>query len=553
MSTPPPLPAVTALTTPLRIKRLTITDFRAFPGPTPVDFQLEGKNLLAYGENGAGKSSIFHALSGLFSLKVSRPLREYKNVFSGQPDADCRIAVEFTDGKPAAEWSVSSHPGAVGTKGADTRVTEAALRRACLDYRALLDTNYRHGLEPINLFDTAVEHLLRDFQPVPSGPTIGDLWEKVKRAKPFTHSAAGIARVNQACLDFNVAFRTAVPALLPVINSLIHALGWQDIELKGFKTPGLTYNNAYWRQNRAIEGQTLVPELTFRSHPLLAPQAFLNEARLSALGLAIYLAGRLVCTPSSPSNALKLLVLDDVLIGLDLANRLPLLNVVETRFIKAGWQVVLLTFDRAWYEIARQQLSHSGWRHYEIFTGQVGDYEKPVVIPDEDHLYRAMRFLESGQVKAAAVHVRTAFELALKMGCQELGLAVTFQPDLRKVPASEFWGTLKGAEYQLVPAPQYRVDSGGNWVWWQPKPSKHRVISVELERRIEHAVSWVLNPLSHSQSVDHYRSEIEDAIFAVDELVTSIKTATAMRAVRPTILIQMLCCVLKARALRLAD
>ena len=535
----------------LRIKRLTLTDFRAFAGPEPVHFSLDGKNLLVYGENGAGKSSIFHALSGLFSLKGARPLRDHKNVFSGQSDVDCRVAVEFTDGKPAAEWSVSAHPGSVGTKGADARVTGAALRRACLDYRALLDTNYRHGQEPINLFDTAVEHLLRDFQSVPGGPTVGELWEKAQLAKPFTHSTKGIARVNQACLDFNVAFRNAVPALLPVINSLIQSLGWKDIELKGFKTPGLTYNKAHWRQNRAIVGKTLLPELTFRGHSLEAPQAFLNEARLSALGLAIYLAGRLVCTPSVPSTALKLLVLDDVLIGLDLANRLPLLDVIEKQFIAAGWQVVLLTFDRAWYEIAKQQLSHGGWQHYEVFTGQVGNYEKPVVFPDEDHLYRAMRFLEAGQVKAAAVHVRTAFELALKMGCHELGLAIPFKPDLRKVAASEFWGSLKGAEYELVPAPQFKVDGSGKGVWWQAKPSKHRVIPADLERRIEHAVSWVLNPLSHSQSVDRYRNEIEDAIFAVDELTGCIRTSTAMRAVRPTILIQMLCYILKERAQRM--
>ena len=51
---------------PLRIKRLTLTDFRAFPGPAPTHFDLDGKNLLVYGENGAGKSSIFHALGGVF-------------------------------------------------------------------------------------------------------------------------------------------------------------------------------------------------------------------------------------------------------------------------------------------------------------------------------------------------------------------------------------------------------------------------------------------------------------------------------------------------------
>ena len=104
---------------PLRIKRLTLTDFRAFPGPAPEHFDFDGKNLLVYGENGAGKSSIFHALQGIFSLKPDRALRDHKNVFSGQPDTNCRVTVEFMDGKPAAEWSVSKHPGSIGSMSAE--------------------------------------------------------------------------------------------------------------------------------------------------------------------------------------------------------------------------------------------------------------------------------------------------------------------------------------------------------------------------------------------------------------------------------------------------
>lgn len=101
------------------------------------------QDLLVYGENGAGKSSVFHALGGFFALKPPHcPLREHKNVFSGMADTDCKVAVEFADGSPAVEWTVKSHPGSLGAKSMDVRVAEAALRRAVLDYRALLDTNY---------------------------------------------------------------------------------------------------------------------------------------------------------------------------------------------------------------------------------------------------------------------------------------------------------------------------------------------------------------------------------------------------------------------------
>lgn len=66
-------------------------------------------------------------------------------------------------------------------------------------------------------------------------------------------------------------------------------------------------------------------------------------------------------------------------------------------------------------------------------------------------------------------------------------------------------------------------------------------------RRINHALSWVMNPLSHSQSVDRYRPEIEDAIFAVAELEQAIREAITMRQVEPVILREMLLSLLANR------
>ena len=44
----------------MRIKKIEIQNFRAFYGNFEID--LGGKNLLLYGENGSGKSSLFYAL-----------------------------------------------------------------------------------------------------------------------------------------------------------------------------------------------------------------------------------------------------------------------------------------------------------------------------------------------------------------------------------------------------------------------------------------------------------------------------------------------------------
>jgi len=486
---------------PLRIKRLMLTDFRAFPGPAPTHFDLDGKNLLVYGENGAGKSSIFHALGGFFALKPPRALREHKNVFSGLADADCRVSVEFTDGSAPVEWTVLSHPGSSRAKSSDLRVTEAALRRACLDYRSLLDTNYRQGAGAINLFDIAVEHLLRDYPvtvPGGSNTTIGELWGRVQSSRPSQHTSAAITRINQACVEFNTAFRGAFPALIPLINDLMHLLGWRDVELKGFNTPGLTYNNARLKQNRAVDGQQLIPELSFRNHPLQTPQLFLNEARLSALGLAIYLAGRLACTPTATATALKLLVLDDVLIGLDHSNRLPVLDVLNAKF--ADWQVVLLTHDRNWFDLARSHLPESAWQCVEVFEGDgAATAPSPIVRPTLNRPARALldkakELIQTPYVEAAANYARQAFELGVRTACELKRIEMRFTVDPKAHQAQDFVDKLKG---------------------WPGSAAVPKADWDAAIQRLETLKNVVMNPYSHPSAPNIPRKEVEDAIAAV--------------------------------------
>jgi energy-coupling factor transporter ATP-binding protein EcfA2 len=511
MSTQPPVPPAvvpTAPPAPARIKRLTLTDFRAFPGPAPTAFELEGKNLLVYGENGAGKSSLFYALNGFFSFKPARPLREHKNVFSGLPDTDCKVAIDFADGGPAVEWTVSRHPGTMRGTSSDLRVTEAALRRACLDYRALLDTNYKQGNGPVNLYEIAVEHLLRDYPVTVGGgtsTTIGELWAKVLSSKPSAHTSAAITRINQACVEFNTAFRGAFPALIPLVNELMQLLGWKDVVLKGFNTPGLTYNNARLKQNRAVEGQTLSPELSFRNHPLQTPQLFLNEARLSALGLAIYLAGRLACTPTASNSALKLLVLDDVLIGLDHSNRLPVLDVLQTKF--ADWQIVLLTHDRNWFDLARSHLPEDFWRCVEVFEGD-GSAAAPIPIvratqnrPARALLDKATELVQTPYVEAAANYARQAFELGVRAACELKRIEMRYCIDPKAHQAQDFLDKLKG---------------------WQVTGSVKQADWDAALTRLETLKNVVMNPYSHPSAPNIPKQEVEQAIDAVDQFLNLV-------------------------------
>lgn len=581
----------------IRIDKIEICDFRGFPGEIVQPIKLDGNNLLIYGENGSGKSTVFEALFQLLDPREKLPFeanlaaaRCLKNCFTDEALTVGRVVLDFTlpDGGvaiPSMRWSI-------GTRRPTTHPFFSAMarQRGFLDYRAMLQTHFAHrDHEGINLFPLIVDVLLRDVEFPTTGATFGDEWAGIQEmGRQWLELAArDVARMDDAekilyglapsesavdgeegpAYDESAAFQEYVTAQRQLIETRIvafnNALSQRVLEIQTLANQFiksfdllLDVHFEYSRQVKQPELAADVPwpgepqlllRSNFRNRLLQHPGAFLNEARLTAIALVFYLAALKVEVPESAaltSLEPRLIVLDDVLIGLDMAHRLPVLDLLEREF--KSWQVLLFTFDRAWYEIAKQQLRRERWTYYELFAIQVGDHEQPLLLPDDDHLYRALAFLDAGQVKAASVHVRTAFELVLKDACRQFRLPVKFHPDPRKVPASDLWSALKSESYNFTPAAECSFDDKGKVHWRQPKDRQIPLVDPSLQKRIEHAVSWVLNPLSHSQGVDRYRAEIEDAIYAVDELQVALERVKRRPSVRSTILIEHIVSLLKA-------
>jgi hypothetical protein len=185
----------------------------------------------------------------------------------------------------------------------------------------------------------------------------------------------------------------------PEANSLLVILGHPSLKIQPLVCAGVTPKVSHWKDERSFIGNNIPLKVIFQDHPnpLDRPQLFLNEARLSAIGLSLYLAARKIMVSQSNLTGPKVLVLDDVLIGLDQANRIPVLDMLHGQF--NDWQIVLLTHDRAFYEIGKQRLNSEKWVRQEIYAGRVGDFEKPLLVDDELDLYRALVFLEKGEKK----------------------------------------------------------------------------------------------------------------------------------------------------------
>jgi hypothetical protein len=506
--------------------------------------------LLLYVENGSGKSSIGKAVRDFLTIgKEAKEFDEYKYRHTDPPNPDRCVILLFDDANvPPLEWKPA------GRDAAHQDFKDMTRARGWLDYRAVWRaTEVRWG-DYVDIFSLLIEEILPSCQRGVSNETFGQTWVRIieaaaKRPTRNYYGRKEVERLTEEIKSFNKSLEAFLQELQLHGNKFLEEFALRSgMEL--LWTNGASYDSSS-RRNKLSFGIIKLRMCDRDGKPLEKPAEFLNESRITAIGLCLYLAGMARSVPPRRANGStypRILVLDDVLLSLDMAHRLPVLRILRDHF--RDWQVLLMTCDRAWYEIAKQQLD--GWSHHELFTVRVGDYEQPVLREDQDHLYWALEFLEKGHVKAAAVHVRSKFELVLKWACHSLGLAVKYQPEAYKIPASDFWDALKGATIEIAPPPGFHRQPDGAVRWWQPKAIREKVISPELENRIKHAVSWVLNPLSHSQTVDHYRPEIEDAIFAVDELEAAVKRAISLEKAGPVLLREMLLTLLRQRAASLS-
>ena len=145
--------------------------------------------------------------------------------------------------------------------------------------------------------------------------------------------------------SFNIELANRLAELQPKASEILDKFG-HNVDIK-FDFPGVKYND----KTKKLDNQQILLTVDLSGRNIPRHHLFLNEARLSAIAIAIYFSSILI----QPESRLKVLALDDVLIGLDMSNRLPVLDILEEYFPEH--QIFLTTYDKAWYEIAKQRLS----------------------------------------------------------------------------------------------------------------------------------------------------------------------------------------------------
>lgn len=474
----------------MKLKKIEIRNFRGFPGPCVYSFELNGKNLLLYGENGSGKSTLFHAVSEFFDIDhLARPFREQRNRFAQYDGGE--IVVCFDDDQDPARWTaLTDRPMH------DPRVAQTAIRTACLDYRAILRTSFIHIGNEVNLFDLIIHSLLANYTvPVSGGTTrtISAFWQLLEKSLPKRNNETQVARIDGLCDEFNQILQAELKKLEQEAERLLAYFTNSNVVLH-IKPEEVLYSP----DERRLTNQKILIKVDFNGEEIEGHQHFLNEARLSAIAIALYLASaKLSVPPDLPGapESLKLLVLDDVVIGLDLSNRLPLLDILEKEF--AGWQILLMTYDRVWFDMVRMRCPD--WGCQEIFTNSV---LIPVHKSSAEYLQKAEDHLANNDEQAAAVYTRAEFERRLKRYCEKLRVKIGYKqpPD-----GPDTGNMLNELENHIKADPRWNSDSK-----WQSYYSS-MFLSLRMVRKV------VLNPLSHSELITIASTEVQQAIDVVKQ------------------------------------
>jgi len=482
----------------MRVIKIEIQDFRGFHGNHVIELAKVGErgkqNLLVYGENGSGKSSLLLALKYLLESSLGDiDFSLHQNIFNSSENSGyVEISLREMINTPITLYRWST----VATTTANQELREASKAKGILDYKSLLEVHFIHrDSASLNIFDLLIKTLLagciNDIDTETPKRTFYQQWNDLLTIVPRRkNNVRQISIFEEKSRIFNEGLSAKLNELQSEISVLMSYFSYPlDISF-GFNC--IRFDETAKYSNTAPESSIANREVSlhvkFFNQELSRPHHFLNEAKLSAIAITIYLSSLLV----APKPRLKFLILDDIFIGLDMSNRLPLIDILKEKF--RDYQIFLMTYDKEWYEILKRHFSD--WKMIEFYAEKCIDYEVPVLVENEKHLDKAKFYLQNHDYKAAAIYLRTAFEAKIKWFCEKKNIAVKYREKSKDLKADDFWTPVKNAK-----------DSSGK-----------KYIDAALAFDVDLYRSLIMNPLSHAQITTTPAQEIQNAIDTVERL-----------------------------------
>lgn len=396
------------------ITKIEIDGFKAFPNNFSIDLP-DGKNLLIYGENGSGKSSIYYALHVLMQsvfkddkgAKYFKPGDNNGGVFIPNNEQlininrfdevkantyTPNIRITFGDG---SVWRLDNGGLQSETGGDDSEIKMLNKDSAFINHSYISRFHAARNSEEINLWNVFYKDILPFHLPAGTSEFLADLYDNIKR-----EYNGGIDIKNKAFQDQITKFNDLLNKYINRINIRINSIyndnfkneGDKDLNIKliyySKDHPDNVLKEQYYlfcEKNTNGANMFYPPKIGIEIIEaglfIYKPQSYFNEAKLTAIALAV----RFAAMSNTAITSGSFLALDDMLISLDMSNRMKiiryLLDVVALKY-----KLYVFTHDRLFYHtlkrIIETQYKKSEWLFGGIYIDDSITPNEPNYVPD---------------------------------------------------------------------------------------------------------------------------------------------------------------------------
>jgi len=441
----------------IKIEKIELNNFRFFIDEEENNtFKPNAKGMLVYGENGSGKSSLYKAFE--FLTKPTIAEEEFAKSINIFKQDDTYLEFEFDNNETL------KIDGDHLSLGSDYDfIKTLSVSKPIIDYKLLLKVSYSTEQEEKKDLYKFFENILSQY-PIGQNKILKNLKEEEDESY------------------FSVFEKILKEELFDEINIFL------ELFEQNFKLTEINFS-AFQKINLKIE---------YFESERTDYQNFLNEARLSALAMSIYFAIIKKQFDNLEDNSLKILVLDDLLISLDMNNRLSLIEILESEF--SDFQIFFFTHEKALYDLINEKMN---LKAYEIYVNKKDGYEVPFIKQSNSLMTQAIYQKETQNYGCSANILRQYTEkllcdflpkeLILDRRCKVLNLDTL----LKKAKNYE--------ETKSIDKNQEIIDS---------------FVKLRTFKRV------LLNDASHYNSTEIYKSEVENTIevlTTLEDLISSME------------------------------
>jgi len=407
-----------------QLHHIKIPNFKAF---RDFSLNLEGRHLLVYGPNGSGKSSLYWALYTFLqsARKPQHAVAKYfdssnsENLLNVYEDAEAKpgeIALTLRDTATRNDTTYHISRDDHGTYN-QPPILKSDLASDFITYRFFFDFSHFRNSEQLDLWPLFEKEIL------PLCISIDDkvpleIWETIKSGSPNPRKLSGAAARNayssfkQKTKDFAGLLPSIVDSISTeaqqFYNDHFSADDPATVKLKlGVTTlPAATGSN---QNNFRFIRPVIEFGIQMDGKTILHPQTFLNEAKLTQLALSVRFAASLVNLHESD---LKLLVIDDLLVSLDMSNRMKVAEILLSEQFN-DYQKVILTHDLGLFNEFRRLIAND-MDNWCIRTLKGNAKDGITAKASEKPLEKARQYIKGHDLEEAAVQLRKAAEETAK-------------------------------------------------------------------------------------------------------------------------------------------